>query len=255
MVPTPIDLRTAAVELGVHYQTAYKWVRTGALGAALIQGRYLLDAAEVAAFAQRRAQPAPSRPRRPRQSFEPLAQKMYEHLAAGDERAARAMVARLIDEGVALTTVISKLLVPALRRFGAEWHAGRLSIWVEHQASAIVDRILGSHHPSPRGRRRGTAVVAALAGDHHVLPTSMAAAALREDNWRVHHLGADMPGDELIDFSEHTQLDLAVLTMTTVEISNEVEHTARRLEERGLRTLIGRPGDSLNDLTRMAREL
>ncbi len=122
-------------------------------------------------------------------------------LGDGDERTARRLASSLLADGVLLTTVTTELLVPALTHIGSEWHAGRLPIWVEHRASAIVQRILGEHDPNPRGRRRGTAMVAALSGDHHGLPTSMAAAALREDNWKVQHLGADMPADELVTFA------------------------------------------------------
>jgi MerR family transcriptional regulator, light-induced transcriptional regulator len=253
MAGATLDLQTAADRLGVHYQTAYRWVRSGELPAALVHGRYVLAPGDVAAFAERRARPSAPRPRRPRDGFEPLAERIYEQLIAGDEKAARQLVDELVTDGITLSTVMQQVLVPALRRIGAEWHAGRLTIWVEHQASAIVDRIIGRHHPTPRGRRRGTAVVAALSGDRHTLPTSMAAAALREDNWRVHHLGADMPGDEIVQFCTETPVDLAVLTLTASEVEPTVRHTAAVLESTGLRTLVGRPGSTLDELLELAR--
>lgn len=253
MADSLIDLQTAADHLGVHYQTAYRWVRSGALQAALVHGRYLLTTDDVAAFAERRARPSVPRPRRPRGGFGPLAERFYEQLLEGDERASRKLVDGLVADGVALSTVMQEVMAPALRHIGAEWHAGRLTIWVEHQASAITDRIIGSHHPNPRGRRRGTAVVAALSGDRHVLPTSMAAAALREDNWRVHHLGADMPGEEIVRFCNEKPVDLAVLTLTAPEVEASVHHTAAALESTGLRTLVGRPGSTLDELLELAR--
>lgn len=248
-----IDLATAAEQLGVHYQTAYRWVRSGELPAVRRRGRYRLDPGAVAAFGEQRDQPQRPQARRPRGGFGPLADRMFDHLVAGDERSARTAVATLVDGGVGLTTVMQEVLVPALARVGSQWRAGHLSIWVEHQASAIVERIIGGHHPMPRGRRRGTAMVAALSGDLHVLPTSMAAAALREDNWHVHHLGADMPGDELVQFCRETEPDLAVLTMTAVEVRDEVERTAARLTDLGVRTLTGEPGRTLQELVDLSR--
>lgn len=50
-----IDLHTAAERLGVHYQTAYKWVRSGELPAVQVNGRYRLDPAEVSGLSERRA--------------------------------------------------------------------------------------------------------------------------------------------------------------------------------------------------------
>lgn len=249
-----IDLRTAADQLGVHYQTAYRWVRSGELPAARVTGRYLLDPGDVAAFAQRRATPAPPRTRRPRSGFGTLSERIHDHLVTGDEAAARRMVDDLVRSGVTFVTVMQEVLAPALRRIGADWHAGRQTIWVEHRAAAIVERIIGDQHPTPRGRRRGTAVVAALSDDRHVLPTAMAAAALREDNWRVHHLGADMPGDEIVRFCEVTPIDLAVLTVTAPEAAAAAEHTAERLRSQGLRALVGHPGRTLDDLLQLARD-
>ncbi len=50
-----MNLKLAAVELGVHYQTAYKWVRSGSLAAVRIGSRYEISDDAVAAFqAQRR---------------------------------------------------------------------------------------------------------------------------------------------------------------------------------------------------------
>lgn len=254
-MPAPqIDLTAAAEQLGVHYQTAYKWVRSGALPAHQVQGRYVLDPDVVAAFAARRAAPRPTPDRRPRDGYDRLRGQMTSALSNGQERSARRLVSDLIDNGVALTTVIQELLVPALAHIGSEWHAGRLPIWVEHRASAIVQRLLGEHDPNPRGRRRGTAMVAALSGDRHALPTSLAAAALREDNWKVHHLGADMPADELVHFCEEHQMDLAVLTVTIPQARPLANETAERLEQLGTLALVGQPGSTLTELQALARD-
>jgi excisionase family DNA binding protein len=248
-----VDLATAAEQLGVHYQTAYKWVRAGTLPARRVGGRYLLDPADVARLADERTRPAPPPRRRPRRGFDDLAARMQTALLDGDERTARSLVDGLVRDGVPLTDAIQQVIAPGLRHIGTEWHDGRLPIWVEHRAAAIVDRILGEQHPTPRGRRRGTAVVAALSGDTHTLPTSMAAAALREDNWRVHHLGADMPPDELVRFGAEHPVDLVVLTVTVPEVADDAAATAARLEADGVRTLVGRPGATLTDLVTDAR--
>jgi len=38
-----LELQEAADALGVHYQTAYRWVRTGKLPANMVGGRYLVE--------------------------------------------------------------------------------------------------------------------------------------------------------------------------------------------------------------------
>lgn len=248
-----IDLQSAAEQLGVHYQTAYKWVRSGRLPADLVEGRYVLDPGAVETLARRRARPAAPRSRRPRSGFAELSSQLFGYLIAGEESLARKLVSGLVADGVSVTTVMQEVLAPALTRIGDEWHAGRLTIWEEHRASATVERILGEHQPNPRGRRRGTAVVAALSGDRHGIPAAMAAAALREDNWHVHHLGADVPPDELLRFTDQTPVDLVVLTATMPQSVARADRVATRVRAKGLGALVGRPGGSLVELRDLAR--
>lgn len=249
-----IDLREAARQLDVHYQTAYRWVRSGELPARKVMGAYSLDRDVVARLAERRARPSAPRPRRPRTGFAALSERMFGYLVAGEEHRARRLAGALVDDGVSLTTVATEILVPALRRIGEEWQAGRLGVPVEHRASAIVERILGEHHPNPRGRRRGTVVVAALSGERHALPTTLAAVALREDNWWVHHLGADLPAEVLMEFCQEQHGDLAVLSVTNTRLRPAATRLATQLEDLGLRTLVGSPGRSLEDLQQLARQ-
>jgi excisionase family DNA binding protein len=242
-----------AEQLGVHYQTAYRWVRSGALAAALVGGRYEVTQAALDRFAAQRAEPARPAPRSPRGGFERVSGRLFDQLVEGNERDARRLVESLTEAGVSVTTVAQDVLAPALRRIGEEWSAGRLTIPEEHRASAIVERVLGEHHPTPRGRRRGTAVVAALAGDRHSLPTAMAAAALRDDNWHVHHLGADVPGPALVGFIDAHPIDLVVLTVTAPEVRPAADELIAQLETAGRRVLVGGAGARLDELQHSAR--
>jgi MerR family transcriptional regulator, light-induced transcriptional regulator len=247
-----LDLQSAADELGVHYQTAYRWVRTGRLDAHLIDGRYLVDEQVLTDLIEHRAKPSP--PTRPSpKRLEGTRDKMLDALISGDETEARRLARSLVDEGASVTDLIQQILVPPLRQIGTDWHEGKLSIWVEHRASSITERILGDVSPNPRGRRRGTVMVAAVAGDLHSLATSMAAAALREDNWNVHHLGADVPTDQLVDFCSSQELDLAVLTMTNPDCAVTAEAAMIAIERTGTAVIVGAPGRSLDDLLIQAR--
>ena len=173
---------------------------------------------------------------------------MHVALVDGDEPAARRIAHGLVDEGTGMTELIQSVFVPPLRRIGQAWHDGELTIWVEHRASAIVDRILGELAPNPRGRRRGTVMVAAVEGDHHSLPTTMAAVVLREANWNVQHLGANMPGDELVRFCRDHDVDVAVISLTNPDATAIANRTAERIRAGGTPTIVGGPGRSLDEL-------
>lgn len=248
----PIELRSAAEELGVHYQTAYRWVRNGQLPATMVAGKYAVSRAELEAFAARRSRPDPVSPPGVRR-LEGQSQRMHEALSSGDDRAAREIARRLVDEGTPIKDLITQVLSPSLREIGRAWHEGELPIWVEHRASAIVERILGELTPSPRGRRRGTVMVAAAAGDLHALPTAMAAVVLRADNWRVEHLGSNMPPEDIVGFCATHDIDVAVLSVTNSQAQPAAELAAATLRESGTPVVVGGPGRSLDELLAAVR--
>jgi len=247
-----VDLQRAAQQLGVHYQTAYRWVRTGKLPAQLVDGRYQVRSDDISALTSRRA--TPQTPRPPSSSrLDRAAERMHGALVAGDEPTVRRLARGLVDDGASIVEVIQQVLVPPLVRIGSDWHDGKLTIWIEHRASAIIERLLGELAPNPRGRRRGTAMVAAVSGDLHSLPVSMAAVALRDDNWAVEHLGANMPPDELIRFCREHDVDVAVLSSTNPDTADVARRTADRLGAADVRVILGGPGRTLEDLQLEAR--
>ncbi len=248
-----LDLQTAADALGVHYQTAYRWVRSGRLQAHRIGGKYVVARDDLESFDRERSlRQSPTRPSTPR--LDRSAEQMHRLLIAGDEPEARRLARRLVDEGAPAVDVVQRVLAPSLARIGQAWHDGDLSIWVEHRSASIVERILGEITPNPRGRRRGTAVVAAIAGDRHSLPTTMAAVALRDDHWHVHHLGADIPVEEILDFCALHPVDIVVLTSTNPATHDDSCTAADRVRSSGTPAIVGEPGRTLDELIEVARD-
>lgn len=248
-------LDEVAARLGVHYQTVYRWVRAKKLPGVKVNGSYVVRPNDLAAFIATRdavaPPPAPAQDRLDRQRA-----AMQKALLQGEETDVKAIARTLVSNGTTMTALISNVLVPPLIEIGTQWHDGELPIYVERRASSIVERLLGELSPNPRGRRRGAAMVAAVSGDLHSLPTAMATAALREDNWHVEHLGADLPIEQLVVFAESHDLDIAVISATTSSRQQFAERARRALEEGpGLATLVGRPGATLEELQASARQL
>lgn len=248
-----VELRAAAAELGVHYQTIYRWVRNGRLPATMVAGKYHVGRVDLEEFAAQRAKPTPVSAPSP-QRLEGQAARMYEALRSGDDPTARRIARRLVEEGTSVRDLIVEVLSPPLRQIGQAWHDGEVSIWVEHRASAIVERIVGELTPTPRGRRRGTVMIAAVSGDMHALPTAMAAAALRADNWHVEHLGANMPPAELVEFCATHDVTVAVLSVTTSEAEAVAERAATSLRNTATPVVVGGPGRTLDDLLAEVRD-
>jgi excisionase family DNA binding protein len=245
--PPPVDLRGAAAELGVHYQTAYRWVRSGRLPATVVAGKYSVSRSDLEEFARLRVAPTPVSAPSP-QRLHRQTTPMHQALLRGDDSTARMIARRLVEDGTPIKDLIVHVLSPPLRQIGQSWHDGELSIWVEHRASAIVERIIGELTQTPRGRKRGTVMVAAVSGDLHSLPPAMAAAALRDDNWRVEQLGANMPPEELVDFCSTHHITVAVLSIANSDAEDDLRRAAAGLRDAGIPVVVGGSGRTLDDL-------
>src|SRR6185437_10470418 len=236
-----MQLRDAAEILGVHYQTAYAWVRQGVLPARKTGRGYDVSESDVSALAARRASGTAPRLQIRVRDWDVQADRLYAAVMAGDETLARHAFERVI--------------ATALRRVGNEWAAGEVSIAAEHRASAICERLIAARTHQPQGRPRGIAVVTTPPGERHGLPALMATACLREDRWLVHHLASDLPVSEVTDLVKETAASLVVLSAATAEAVQRAAEEADAItqDSAGLRVLAGRPGDSLGQLRQQAR--
>lgn len=189
---------------------------------------------------------------RPEAHWALLSERFVAALLAGDEAAAQRPVVRLHSSGVSIRQIVHELFVPAAVAVGEGWAAGRVSVAEEHRASEIATRLLGALNPRVPGRRRGTAVVATCQDEHHTLPTTMAAMALREDRWNVEHLGSGVPARGLVRFAQDANADLVVLSVTVRELIETSRSFALALEREGFPVLVGGPGRTLEELCDLA---
>ena len=234
-----MQLRDAADTLGVHYQTAYGWVRQGTLPARKTPRGYEVSEQDVLDLMARRAA-----------GVEPPHEVRVRDWAAQADRLYAALAA-----GTPLVGLCDQVLAPALHRVGQAWAAGDLSIAEEHRATAICARLIAPRARQPQGRPRGVAITTTPPGEHHGLPSLMAAACLREDRWHVHDLGADLPTGDLIGFAAETGAGLIVLSSSTADSVRTAARQLRDLRQRlpQVRVLAGRPGDTLTRLRELAR--
>jgi len=250
-----MPLREAAEALGVHYQTAYGWVREGVLPARKSGRDYQVSEADVRALSARRASGVPPRHQVRVRDWAAQADLLYAAIASGAESVARARLER-IAAGVPLVDLCERVIAPALRRIGDDWAAGTVSIAAEHRATAICERLIGPLSArQPAGRPRGVAVTATPQGERHGLPALMASGCLREDHWQVHHLGCDLPAEEVKRTAIDAGARLVVLSSSTMVSARRAAAVAARLAgaQAGLRVLTGGPGDSLYELVQIAR--
>ncbi len=196
--PTPdsdddrIGLRAAADRLGVHYMTAYRYVRLGTLPATKEGGEWRVRVADLETLAEDHDESAPGAGgvRWPR-----YRQQLTDRLLVGDEPGAWAVVERALASGAEPREILLDLVAPVLVQVGDGWASGDLEVADEHRAASVATRLIGRMGPSfaRRGRKRGAVVTGAAPGDHHAIPTSIMRDILRGDGFEVIDLGGDTP--------------------------------------------------------------
>ena len=192
-----LSLQAAADLLGVHYMTAYRYVRTGRLPATQIDGTWRVQRSSLAELAPpgrpgRAKRGAPAKPAGGHGKYE---QGLSDQLVQGDEAQAWRVTQQALSSAYSPEDLYLEVLGPALRRVGDEWAAGRVSVAEEHQASALMQRLIGRLGPllTRRGRSRGTVVLGAPENDFHSLPSALVADVLRGRGFSVVDLGANTP--------------------------------------------------------------
>jgi excisionase family DNA binding protein len=208
--PGTLTLQQVAERLGVHYMTAYRYVRTGQLIAARRAGRWTVDQGDLAAFESDRSTPPPRGRRRAADDGaadnEGAGRRRYrarllERLLAADEAGAWRVVESALVTRMRPDRVHLDLLAPCLREIGDRWAAGSLSVGDEHVASAVAVRLAARLAPlcARRGRTRGTLVIGGSAGELHGLPLTLVTNVLRSRGWEVVELGPNTPAADVIE--------------------------------------------------------
>ncbi len=195
MADDVLTLHEAAEELGVHYMSAYRYVRLGLLDAVKLGGIWNVQRSAVEAF-----QAGSDRSPVAAGERAPWGERLESLLVSGDAQGAWAVVEKAMASGMGLDSIYLNVLTPALVGIGERWSVGDVDVAVEHRASGIAMRIIGQIGPKfiRRGRSRGVIIVAAPPGEQHVLPLAMLSDLLRLEGWEVADLGVNLPVPSLI---------------------------------------------------------
>jgi excisionase family DNA binding protein len=190
-----LTLQEAAEHLGVHYMTAYRYVRLGQIDAVKIGGTWQLTAEALDAFRRQRDGAQPARLR-----SVPWSDRLESRLLAGDASGAWGVIESALAGGSSVADMYVDVLAPALHSIGDRWEAGEIDVAIEHRASGITSRLIGrlGSRCVRRGRSRGSVVLGSPAGERHSLVVAMLADLLRLEGWDVSDLGADTPATSFV---------------------------------------------------------
>lgn len=182
----PLNLKQVARRLGVHYMTAYRYVRLGALPAWRDGTMWMVDPEALARFEAGGPDAG---------AGADWLGRFRRQLLGGDEVGAWTVVSQALTAGWTPQRCYLELIGPTVASIGSDVADGELTVADQYLATATAQRVaahLGTRFRR-RGRSKGTVVVGAPSGERHALPIAIVADLLRLAGFTVLELGADAP--------------------------------------------------------------
>lgn len=184
-------------------------------------------------------------------------EELWKAVSCGDEYAAYGVVLGAHDAGADDESLLLDVIGTVQRRVGEEWAANRMSVAMEHAATAVNDRVIAAlaarHTPDPSRVPPGRITVACVDGEWHALPARLLAEVLRLRGWRVDYLGAQVPTPHLIAHVHRTGPDAVALSSSLATRLPTAHAAITACQAAGVPVLVG--GAAFGDDGRYARLL
>lgn len=138
-------------------------------------------------------------------------------LLAGDEVAAEVAIREAMDAQLGTAAIDDEIIAPALWLIGDLWQRGEISTADEHLATEISLRVIALQREAQRvrdARYRSRVMLAAPAGERHVVALRMIGNLLRNAGYEVLMLGADVPVGALAASASRHQPAVICLSTT-----------------------------------------
>ncbi len=192
-----VNLKQAASMLGVHYMTAYRYVRQGRLDARRQGTEWRVSTAAIESLRVSAQSSSEAKETRADVRWD---QRLEVCLLAGDETSAWAVIENALASGHSATYCYLDIIASALASIGEGWASDTIDVAEQHLATAVAIRLvsrLGARFRRP-GRSRGTVVFGAPPGELHILPIAIVADLVRLQGYDVLELGADVPVEAFV---------------------------------------------------------
>ena len=156
-------------------------------------------------------------------------------LLAADEAAAEIAIRDAMDAGLHTAQIDDEIIAPALWLVGDLWTRGEISVADEHIATEISIRVLALQREAQRvAQTRGEyrVLLAAPAGELHVVALRMVDNLLRNAGYNVAMLGSDVPIEALATLVNRSPPHVVCLTSTMPDAAGAVLATIGALQRR-----------------------
>lgn len=217
-----LNLKQVAAELGVHYMTAYRYVRQGRLPAWRDGTNWRIEPAAVADFAiqGRTSLGGAGAVAGPEQPNIDWAARTADALLAYDETTAWNTIERALAAGHDPAYCFIDMIGAALAEIDHRSAAGEFGASTWPAVTVVAERLiarLGARFRRP-GRRRGCVIIGGPTGEHHQIPISILADLVRLEGFDVTELGVDTSPAAFADAVHRAKrLHAVAIGVTTVQ--------------------------------------
>ncbi|KHK01678.1 cobalamin B12-binding domain-containing protein [Desulfovibrio sp. TomC] len=140
----------------------------------------------------------------------------FQSLVAGDRRACRQIILGLLETDIDIKTLYLSYFQKSLYAIGDLWAANKITVAVEHMATAITESLFPLVYPrifmaDHCGKK---AVISCTANEYHQIGGKMVADILELNGWDTIFLGANTPLQSLLDFIDTNQPDMVGLSLS-----------------------------------------
>lgn len=155
------------------------------------------------------------------------------------------IVEEAMQNGAGMFDIYAQVFQDSLYEVGRLWETGKISVSVEHRATAITQFVMAGLYSRALPVRPVAplrqAIVTGVAGELHQIGANMVADVLENAGWNVEFLGTDAPHSGVVDAVLAQNSDLLCISATMLFSVPNVVRLIRDLRARSpkLRVLIG----------------
>jgi methanogenic corrinoid protein MtbC1 len=137
-------------------------------------------------------------------------------LIAGDRTTCTIIVQDLMSSGIDVRDLFINLFQRSLYDLGELWEHHRISVAVEHLASAITERLLSMVEVDTFSAPHidQSVIIACIADEFHQIGARMVSDVFELHGWNTHFLGANTPVRDLISMIHKKKPDLIVVSVS-----------------------------------------
>jgi len=173
---------------------------------------------------------------------EELIRAVYNGVVKGNKKNIISFVDKALKAGITPGELIYKTLIPAINEVGRLYEeqiyflpqliagAEAMKLAMEH-----IEPMLGGNG---QAARKGTVVIATVAGDVHDIGKNLVALMLKNYGWRVIDLGKDVKTDKIIRVAKDENADIIALSALMTTTMTEMKNVVAKAKAEGLKAKI-----------------